>query len=157
MRVAHAALIAHQSRHEQTRFVALTKFAQELNGRKFIARTRQRLARDAAVILHLRNKRVVRIELPLLANPIDEGDVDVLAVEVAGKIEQKNLEQNRAGVEHRPPPEPCHAAITTLAGGDAHRIDAVAQPASRVELEIGGRNTELAAGRVAVDHFTGYE
>ena len=47
--------------------------------------------------------------------------------------------------------------VTARAGGDAHRVDAVAQPASRVELEIGGRKAELAAALVAVDHFAGHE
>ena len=54
-----------------------------------------------------------------------------LPVKIAGKIEQKNFEQHRAGVEHRAPAEIRHAVVAAAADRDAHRIDAVTQPASR--------------------------
>src|ERR1700674_5113833 len=99
----------------------------------------------AAVILHLRDDRGRRIEHPLLANPADEGNVDVFAVKIAGKIEQEDFEQYRAGIEHRPPAKTRHAVVAPSAGADAYCIDAMAQPARRVELKIGGGKAELAA------------
>jgi hypothetical protein len=53
--------------------------------------------RDAAVIFHLTHEIGGGIEHLLLANPGDEGDIDAMPVEVAGKIEQEDFEQHGAG------------------------------------------------------------
>src|SRR6202008_4931532 len=76
---------------------------------------------------------VDRAEEFLFAYPSDERDVDVLAIEVAGKIEQEHLEQNDARVEHRPAAKIGDAIVEAIADGDAHRVDPVPQPARRLE------------------------
>ena len=70
----------------------------------------------------------------------------VCAVEVAGKIEQKDLEQHDAAIEHRPAAEIGNAVVAASAVRDAHRIDAVAQPAGSIEPEVRGRESR-ARGR----------
>ena len=83
----------------------------------------------------------------LVAQEGDEGDIQALPVQIAGKIEQENLEQDRAVVEHRAPAETRHAVVAAAAGRDAHRIDAVTQPAIGIELEVRGSGSRVR-GRV---------
>src|ERR1700726_2728770 len=75
----------------------------------------------------------------------------------AEKIKKKDFEQPGAGVKHRPPAETRHPVVAPPADTDAHRVNAVAQPACRVEHEVGGGKAELAAALVAVDHRTRHE
>src|SRR6202043_486332 len=79
------------------------KIKWELNRRKRVAGARQGFAGAAAVVLHLPDEVVCRIEDRFVAQPFDESDVDARAVTVAGKIEQEDLKQHAAVVEHRPP------------------------------------------------------
>ena len=72
------------------------------------------------------------------------------AVEVAGKIEQVNLEQRRAGIDRRPHAEAGDAAMDLAADRRADRIDAESEPIGRLERQIGGRNAERAAEPLAV-------
>ena len=89
-------------------------------------------------------------ERELVPDPVDEGDVDLAAVEVAGEIEQEDFEQHGADVEHRPAAEARDPVVAAIADADAHRVDAVAQPAGRIEPQVGGRIAELAPALVAV-------
>ncbi len=97
-----------------------------------------------------RTSSSTRVELELVPDPVDEGDVDRLAVEVAGEIEQEHFEQHGADVEHRPAAEARDPVVAAPADADAHRVDAVAQPAGRIEPQVGGRIAELAPALVAV-------
>ena len=72
-------------------------------------------------------------KLELGPDPVDEGDIDDLAVEVAGKIKQEGLEQHRADIEHRPPSKTCDAVEAPVADAHAHRIDAVREAAGGIE------------------------
>src|SRR6185312_6787141 len=102
---------------------------------------------------HAANEIIDRRKHLFLPDPVDKRDIDGLPVEVAGKIEQENFEQHRAAVEHRPSPEARDPVMPPAADPDAHRIDAVAQSAARVEFEIRGRETEFAAALVAMNHL----
>ena len=93
------------------------------------------------------------VELELRPDPVDEGDVHNLAIEIAGKIEQEDFEQHRALVEHRPPSEAGDAIVAPRADPHAHRIDAVLQAATGVEPQIGGGVAELPPALVAMDHL----
>ena len=73
----------------------------------------------------------IDVELLLVADPADQGDVDRLPVEVAVEVEQEHFEQRRAVVERRPAAEIGDAVIAHVADADAHRIDAVLEPAGR--------------------------
>src|SRR5260221_420487 len=64
--------------------------------------------------------------------------IALLAVKVAGKIEQGGFEQHRALIEHRSPSEACYPIIAALAHPHPHRVDAMLEPATRVEPQIGG-------------------
>ena len=46
-------------------------------------------------------------------------------------------------------------SMTFAADADPHRIDAVLQSAGRIEPQIGGREAEIAAALLAVDHLAG--
>src|SRR5690242_17180656 len=96
-------------------------------------------------------ERLDRFEFLLLSNPSDEGDIDRLAVEVVIEVEEIHLEQRRAVVEHRPAAEAGNAVMTDAGDIDAHRIDAVLEPAGGIQLQIGGREAELTAALVAVN------
>ena len=97
-------------------------------------------------------ERLDRFEFLLVADPADESDIDRAPVEVAVEIEQEDLQQRRTIIEHRPDPEAGDAVVAHVANADAHRIDAVLEPAGWVEPEIGGGKAELAPALVAVDH-----
>ena len=86
-------------------------------------------------------------------DPIDEGDVDDLAIEIAGEVEQEDFEQHRALVEHRPPSKAGDAVITTCAHVHAHRIDAVLEAATGIEAQIRGGIAELPPALVAMAHL----
>src|SRR5205085_4552673 len=90
-------------------------------------------------------------------DPGDEGNVKALAVQIAGKVKQEHFEQDRAGVEHRTASEVRHTAAPHAVDTDAYGIDPVPQGATRIEPQIGGRETEFAATLVAMHHFAGHE
>ena len=125
--------------------------------RKRVRRARQRRARKARVVVHAPHQRVDRVEFQLRPDPADERDVDRRAVEIAGKIEHMHLEQRRAVVEGRPRAEARDAVADHAADPDAHRIDAVLQPAIRIERDVRGRKAEVAPALVALDHRAGRE
>src|SRR5262249_61535971 len=97
------------------------------------------------------------VEFELGSDPVDEADVDHLAIEVAGKIEQKDFEQHGAGIEHRAPAEARDAVVAALADADPHRVDAVLEAAGRIEPQIGGGKAEVTAALVAVDDLCAHE
>ena len=70
-----------------------------------------------------------RVEFLLVADPADEGDIDRLPVKVAVKIEQEDLEQRCAVIEHRAAAEARDAVMAFARDVDAHRIDAVLETA----------------------------
>src|SRR5262249_6706980 len=72
------------------------------------------------------------------------------SVQIAGEVEQEDLQEHRAGVEHRSPAEACDAIVTFVADADADRVDALTQSASRVEAEVRRRIAELAPALIAV-------
>ena len=67
-----------------------------------------------------RDERLGAREALLAADPVDELDVQAAAVEVAGEVEQVDLEQRRAVVEGRAAAEARDAAVD-LAGATAAR------------------------------------
>src|SRR5271163_619562 len=107
--------------------------------------------------MHLPYQIGRRRESLLVADKTNEGDVNRLAVEIAGEIEQKDFKQHRPVVEGRPPAETRHGVVAPAADGDADRIDAVTQTAGRIERQIRGRKAELAAALIAVDHLARHE
>ncbi len=65
-----------------------------------------RIARGALdVALHLVDQRGERIEFALFPDALDEFDLHLAAVEVAGEIQQMDLEQRRAVIDGRPDAE----------------------------------------------------
>lgn len=50
------------------------------------------LVGGSTIRIHLPNQLIGRAEFHLGPYPADEGDIDFLAVNIAGKIEQENLE-----------------------------------------------------------------
>src|SRR5215470_1102787 len=113
------------------RTAALARYRSELG--KGIARRRQRRAREPRVLVDPAHKVLDAVEFELGPDPIDEGDVDDLAVKITRKIEQEDFEQHRALVEHRPPSEACDAVVAALANAHPHRVDAVLEAAGGVE------------------------
>src|SRR4051794_7351483 len=94
---------------------------------------RQHGAREPRILVHPADESLDAVELELRPDPVDEGDVQDLAIEIAGKIEQEDFEQHRALVEHRPPSKVGDAIIAPRADPYAHPIDAVLQAATGVE------------------------
>ena len=99
----------------------------------------------AARILVMRRRAPRPVESLLAADPADERDIQLLAVEIAGEVEQVDLEQRRAIVEGRaggrssrrrragapptaPAPHRCRAAARTVG---SRRMLAVGKPSSR--------------------------
>src|SRR5215467_61707 len=136
------------SRWRRTGRISLARYRSELG--KGIARRCQRRAREPRILVHSAHEVLDAVEFELGPDPIDEGDVDDLAVKITGKIEQEGFEQHRALVEHRPPSEARDAVVAALAHAHAHRVDAVLETAGGVETQIGGGIAELAAALVAV-------
>ena len=66
-----------------------------------------------AVVLHLGDERLDAVKLLLAADEAVEGDLDLLAVEIAVEVEDEDLEQRRAIVEGRAPAEIGGARATT--------------------------------------------
>src|SRR5215468_1327966 len=131
--------------------VGLARYPSELW--KGVRRGCQRRAREPRILVHPAHELLDAVELELGPDPIDEGDVDDLAVEIAGKIEQKGFEQHRALVEHRPPSEARDAVVVTPARAHPHRVDAMLEAAGGVEAQIGGGIAEVASTLVAVHHL----
>src|SRR5579864_2121090 len=69
--------------------------------RKRASRSSELFAGLAAVVIHLADQGLDRVELQLVADEADEGDIEHLAVEIALEVEQENLQQRRAVVEGR--------------------------------------------------------
>ena len=106
----------------------------------------------AAVAVHGGDQGLDRGELQLRPDPAEEGDRDLLAVEVAGKIEEEDFEERRAVVEGRPPAVARDAVEDRAVGAlQADRVDAVAEAAIGAEPDVGGREAEFAAAAVAGD------
>src|SRR5262245_7913483 len=120
---------------------------------KGVRRGCQRRAREPRILVHPAHELLDAVELELGPDPIDEGDVDDLAVEIAGKVEQEGFEQHGALVEHRPPSEARDAVVATPAHARAHRVDAVLEAAGGVEAQIGGGIAEVPPALVAVHHL----
>src|SRR3984957_12521267 len=110
--------------------------------REHVASPAQRVAGEAAVLVHAAHEVGEGVEHHLRPDPGDEGDVDGAAIQVAGKVEQEHLEQHDAGVEHRAAAEIGDAVIALAVDRDPHRVDAVAQPAAGIEPQIGSRIAE---------------
>ena len=107
----------------------------------------------ASIPLHLRYERGGRIEFRLRPDPADEENLDRLGVKIA--------RENRT---EKPPKAPGH--YRTSGGGrnsprrhrfcpgdNTNRVDAVAQPATRVRQKIGRRKSQCPAEFLAVDDF----
>ncbi len=118
--------------------------------RKGVRRGRQCGAGPGAVVIHLPDQRFDALELQFVPQEGDKGDVQPGAVEVALEIEQKHLEQGGAVVEGGAAAEACHAVEALSAASDPDRIDAVSQPAGRIEPDIRGRVAEIAPTLVAM-------
>src|SRR5262249_11621859 len=84
--------------------------------------------------------------------PADEGDVDWLAVEIPLEVEHVGFQQWRAIVEGRPRPEARDTVMDLVVDRDPHRVDAVLEPALRVERDIRGRKPEIASALITCDH-----
>src|SRR5258708_623369 len=121
----------------------------------------ERRAGPGAVVVHLLHQRIDPVELQLVADEADEGDIERRAIEIAREIEQEHFEQWRAIVEGRAAAEARHAIeshlILSLAPSDPHRIDAVLEAAILVEANIGGGIAEIAAAFLAMDHLAGHK
>src|SRR3954470_12115727 len=125
--------------------------------RKCVGRARELKPRDAAVLVHATDQIIDRVEHQFVANPVDKGDIDGLAIQVTGKVKQEDFEQNRPDVEHRPAAKTCDAVIAAGAHCNAHPIDAMAQSAGGIELKIGRRIAKLASALIAVHDLTADE
>src|ERR1700750_1879925 len=97
-----------------------------------ISGTLERIARLRRVAGHMALEGFDRVELLLVANPPDEGDVDRLTVEIAVKVEQKYLEQRCSVIEHRPAAEARNPVMTVPLDLHAHPVDALLEPAGGV-------------------------
>ena len=93
------------------------------------------------------------VEVELGPDPVDECDIDDLAIKVARKIEQEYFEQDDAEVEHGTSSEARHAVIAPPAKAYAYRVNAVLESARRIDTKIGGGVTELASTLVPMHHF----
>src|SRR5262249_41276743 len=105
---------------------------------------------ELCILVHPPHEVLDAVELELGPDPVDEGDVDHLAIEIVGKIEQEYFEQDGARIEHRTPSEARDAVVAALAHADAHRVDAVLEATGRIEPQIGRGIAEAAAALVAV-------
>src|SRR5882757_4656239 len=121
--------------------------------RKRTGRCGQCRTRLGAVVVHLAHQRVGAVELQLVADEGDEGDVQRRPVKIALEIEQEYFQQRRAIVEGRAAAEACDAIEALGTTADPHRIDAVLEAAVLVEADIGGGIAELAAAFLAMDHL----
>ncbi len=92
-----------------------------------------------------------------MAQPADESDVDRPPVKLAVEIEQEHFQQRRGRLKHRPQAETRHAVVALAVDAGTHRIDAMLEPAGRIEPDIGGGEAKLAPALVAVDHLAGHE
>src|SRR5690242_15044129 len=72
--------------------------------RKSIWCPRERGARMRSIGIHMAFQVLDRFELCFGADPGDESDIDLLAIKLAGEVEQEHFEQRRPVVEGRPPP-----------------------------------------------------
>ena len=112
-----------------------------------LARSGADLARLGHVALHLLHERVHGLEALLAAHPLQEGDAQRLAVEVALEVDQVRLDQQAAaGLEGGPHPHVHRGGVAVRPGG----VDAVAgshEPV--VGHEVGRGHAELAPAPVA--------
>src|SRR5579872_1124436 len=118
---------------------------------------RQPSASFAAIVIHLVDQRLDRIEFQFLAQESDESDIETAPIEVVVEIEQENLKERRAIIKGRTAAKTGDAVKTPLAETDAHRIDAVLETAILVEPDIGGGIAEVAAAFFAMDDLAGDE
>src|SRR5829696_5262605 len=97
-------------------------------------------AGEARILVHAGDERLGAREALLGADPVHELDVQTAAIEVAGEVEQVDLEQRRTIVEGRAAAEARDAAIDLArCDGGPDRVDAVPQPALVGEADVGGR------------------
>src|SRR5215218_1918273 len=132
------------------------------HGSRGTARVRGLAGGDLAglvdVAAHLLDKRLDRLEALLAAQPLEELDAQVAAVQVAVVVEQVGLDQLAAtGDKHRPYADIRGRRVRPpVGGGGAARVHAVA--GRHVALgrdEVRGREAQLAAALVALDDLAG--
>src|SRR5262249_59495594 len=71
------------------------------------------------------------------------------------KTKNENHQNPRAAIEQRPAAKTRHSIIASPRNRGAHGIDAVSERTSRIELQIGGRKSELTPTLVAVNDRSG--
>jgi len=101
---------------------------------------------------NLRLERIEPGEFLLRPEIVDEGDTEMTAIEVAGEIEEMDLEPEVAAAEGRAPAEIGDAVDpgTVRTNGGAHGIDAGSRTQIVGEVEIGGGKADRAATLVAL-------
>src|SRR5579883_1462484 len=132
--------LANRSCHSMYRCLVRGKRPQDRFGMRF-------------VLLHLLNERSRRLEFHLGSDPIDELNLDLMAVKIAGEIEEKGLKKRLAIVESRSAAIACYAAINFWPCDDADGVNAVAQAAAWVRQKIDSWKTERAAEFLALDYL----
>src|SRR5690606_10182649 len=86
-----------------------------------LARLRKDLSRHRGIVRDLRLQRIEPVELSLRPNEADHPDTQMLAVKVAGEIEQVDLEREAQAVHRRTPPQIGDAVIPARAAAVVHR------------------------------------
>src|SRR4051794_17405004 len=116
-------------------------------------RLRQDRADLAHVLIHLCDQLLSRVEFPIIANEVDELDLDLATVEVACEIEQKNLEHGHPIVKRRARSEISSRVMRHSIKMRAHRVYAVPERGSSRHRHIGGRKAEIGAALGTADHL----
>ena len=115
----------------------------------------QQRPRRFAIDGYLRLQGFQAVELPLRAQMLDEGDPDLLAVEIAGEVENVHLQDDVLAVEGGPTAEVGDAMApvepTRLGEPDMDRIDAERRPESMWrEVQVEGWKAEQTAPLIAL-------
>src|SRR4029450_11008702 len=114
--------------------------------------TLQRCARLLGVFPHLRGERLRRFKNLVRAEEGDELSLHLLAVEVAGKIEEIGLEHGLVFAEGRAHADITRSMRTAAIMVDAHGIDAVAHVLPWGERKIERGKTEPLASSCPLAH-----
>src|SRR5665809_152369 len=96
----------------------------------------QHRTRLVAIFAHLLRKRLWRGEGRIGTEEGDELDLDLLSVEIAGKVEQVGLEHQLALAEGGTRADITGSVVAAAVMVDAHGIDAVAHVLTTSELKI---------------------